>query len=180
MQVRHVATAAAIVLTLAGCQRTTSDGFSSSGSNLAPLEAQPVGGVQAGALPPPSSPTGVAPTQPGQFPTAPQMASATPAMSAPPATALDVRKEGMIGNWKVSNNGASCDMFLTLTNLGSGSRGGTRGCVGALTTMRSWEVSGKQVVLKDLSGSPIATLYKSGDTRYDGSLSSGGSISLSR
>ena len=68
----------------------------------------------------------------------------------------------------------------TLTNLGSGSRGGTRGCVGALTTMRSWEVSGKQVVLKDLSGSQIATLYKSGDTRYDGSLSSGGSISLSR
>ena len=179
MQVRHVVTAAAIVLSLAGCQRATSDGFGTSGSALSPLEAQPVGGVQSGALPPPSSPMGQAPMQGGQFPDAPQqVASAAP--MAQPAGALDVRKEAMLGNWRVSNGGASCDMFLTLTNLGSGSRGGTRGCVGALTTMRSWEVSGKQVVLKDLSGSPIATLYKSGDTRYDGSLSSGGSISLSR
>lgn len=175
MQVRHVVTAAAIVLALAGCQRTTADGFGASGSSLAPLEAQPVGGVQSGALPPPSSPMG----QGGQFPTAPQQVAAAPAMTQP-AGALDVRKEGMLGNWRVSNGGASCDMFLTLTNLGSGSRGGTRGCAGPLTTMRSWEVSGKQVVLKDLSGNQIGSLYKTSDARYDGSLATGGAISLSR
>lgn len=59
------------------------------------------------------------------------------ASAAPPTTALDVTKESMVGNWRVSNGGANCDMFLTLTNLGSGSRGGTRGCSGELTAMGS-------------------------------------------
>ena len=86
----------------------------------------------------------------------------------------------MVGNWRVANGPASCDMFLTLTNLGGGSRGGTRGCAGELTTMGSWEVAGKQVVLKDRSGNAIARLYKTADTRYDGSTNSGQPISLSR
>jgi hypothetical protein len=51
---------------------------------------------------------------------------------------LDVTKESLVGSWRVNG---SCDMFLTLTNLGSGSRGGTRGCVGELTAMGSWEVA---------------------------------------
>jgi hypothetical protein len=71
-------------------------------------------------------------------------------------------------------------MFLTLTNLGSGSRGGTRGCAGELTTMGSWEVAGKQVVLKDRNGNSIARLYKSADARFDGTTNSGQPVSLSR
>lgn len=176
MQLRYVATMAAIVLSLAGCQRTA-DGFGPS-SSLPPLQAQPVGGVQSGALPPPAMPQQ---SQPNQFPDAPQTAAVTPGVSAaPPATALDVKKEAMVGSWRVSNGGASCDMFLTLTNLGSGSRGGTRGCAGPLSTMGSWEVAGRQVNLKDRNGNVIGTLYKSAENRYDGSLSDGQSVSLSR
>jgi hypothetical protein len=98
-----------------------------------------------------------------------------------PATALDVTKESMVGNWRVQSAGSSCDMFLTLTNLGSGSRGGTRGCAGELTTMGSWEVAGgKQVVLKDRNGNTIGSLYKTADARFDGSTASGQPVSLSR
>jgi hypothetical protein len=130
--------------------------------------------VQASQLPDPTTST----TGTG-FPAAPtQTASAVP--GAPPATALDVKKEAMVGNWRVAAGPSNCDMFLTLTNLGSGSRGGTRGCAGELTAMGSWEVSGKQVVLKDRSGNPIGNLYKTADNRYEGTTSSGQPITLSR
>ncbi|APG92754.1 outer membrane lipoprotein omp19 [Sinorhizobium americanum] len=132
--------------------------------------------VSAGQLPDPTTST-------SQFPSAP---TGTPA-GAPAGTqvaaatnALDVTKESMVGNWRVSSAGSSCDMFLTLTNLGSGSRGGTRGCAGELTAMGSWEVAGKQVVLKDRSGNPIARLYKTADSRFDGSTNGGQPVSLSR
>ncbi|WP_323131427.1 protease inhibitor Inh/omp19 family protein, partial [Sinorhizobium medicae] len=120
-----------------------------------------------------------------QFPAPPTAGTGAP--GAPAGTevaaatnALDVTKESMVGNWRVSSAGSSCDMFLTLTNLGSGSRGGTRGCAGELTTMGSWEVAGKQVVLKDRSGNPIARLYKTADARFDGSTNGGQPVSLSR
>ncbi len=71
-------------------------------------------------------------------------------------------------------------MFLTLTNLGSGSRGGNRGCVGDLTQMGSWEVNGKTVLFKSRSGDVIARVYKSADTRFDGTTNSGQAVSLSR
>jgi hypothetical protein len=91
-----------------------------------------------------------------------------------------VTKESLVGNWRVANGGASCDMFLTLTNLGSGSRGGTRGCTGELTAMGSWEVSGKMVLFKDRTGNTIGRAYKSAATRFDGTTNSGQSLSLSR
>jgi hypothetical protein len=177
MQLRYVATGIAVVMTLAGCQRTSYDYNNNSGNSgyTPPLQAQPVPTVQSGALPPPGGSS--------QFPTAP---TANPAQggvdmaAAAPATAMDIRKETMVGNWKVSNAGASCDMFLTLTNLGSGSRGGTRGCAGELTAMGSWEVSGKMVLFKDRNGNTLGRVYKSGETRYDGTTNSGQPISLSR
>ncbi|MDI7862465.1 protease inhibitor Inh/omp19 family protein [Rhizobiaceae bacterium n13] len=177
MQFRYAVTGLAIVLSLAGCQRTS---YSDSGSySPAPLQAQPVQGVQSGSLPDPTTQT----TPSGQFPAAPQQSASlgTGAMGeAAPATALDVTKEQMVGNWRVASAGSSCDMFLTLTNLGSGSRGGTRGCAGELTAMGSWEVSGKQVLLKDRDGNVIGRVYKSADARFDGSTNSGQPISLSR
>jgi hypothetical protein len=90
---------------------------------------------------------------------------------------LDVTKESMVGSWRVNG---SCDMFLTLTNLGSGSRGGTRGCVGELTAMGSWEVSGKQVLLKDRSGNQIGSVVKTADNRFSGQTGTGQPINLSR
>lgn len=177
MQFRYVATGIAVVMTLAGCQRTSYDYNNNSGNSgyTPPLQAQPVPSVQAGALPPPGGGS--------QFPTAPTSAPAQGGVdmaSAAPATAMDIRKETMVGNWRVSNAGANCDMFLTLTNLGSGSRGGTRGCAGELTAMGSWEVSGKMVLFKDRNGNTLGRVYKSGDTRYDGTTNSGQPISLSR
>lgn len=177
MQFRYVATGIAVVMTLAGCQRTSYDYNNNSGNSgyTPPLQAQPVPSVQSGALPPPGGSS--------QFPTAPTAAPAQGGVdmaSAAPATAMDIKKETMVGNWRVSNAGASCDMFLTLTNLGSGSRGGTRGCAGELTTMGSWEVSGKMVLFKDRNGNTLGRVYKSGDTRYDGTTNSGQPISLSR
>jgi hypothetical protein len=173
MQFRYVATGVVLAMALAGCQRTSSS-YSDLPPQPAPLQAQPVPSVQGGMLPPPG---------PSQFPSAPQgnqnMAALDPNAAAP-ASALDVRKESMVGNWRVSNGGSSCDMFLTLTNLGSGSRGGTRGCVGELTAMGSWEVSGKMVQFKNRAGDVIGRVYKSAENRYDGTMNSGQPVSLSR
>lgn len=169
MQLRYAMTGLVVVLSLAGCQRTAYDYNSNSGAAPAPLTAQPVPSVQGGQLPPVNS---------SQFPAAP---TTTPISGAQPgavaANALDVTKESMVGSWRVNGG---CDMFLTLTNLGSGSRGGTRGCVGELTAMGSWEVSGKQVLLKDRSGNQIGSVYKTADNRFDGQTSTGQPISLSR
>ncbi|CDN55941.1 Outer membrane lipoprotein omp19 [Neorhizobium galegae bv. officinalis bv. officinalis str. HAMBI 1141] len=177
MQFRYVATGLVLALALAGCQRTSYSPYSdlpAQPSQPAPLQAQPVPSVQGGQLPPPAGAS--------QFPSAPganpAMASANPA--APPASALDVKKEAMVGNWRVSNGGSSCDMFLTLTNLGGGSRGGTRGCAGELTAMGSWEVSGKMVQFKNRAGDVIGRVYKSAENRFDGTMNSGQQVSLSR
>lgn len=174
MKLSHAVTGAAILLALAGCQRTSYSDMNSANSALPPLQAQPVPSVQSGQLPPPGT------TDPSQFPAAPANTAATVGTGAAPGTALDVTKESMVGNWRVQSAGASCDMFLTLTNLGSGSRGGTRGCAGELTAMGSWEVAGKQVVLKDRNGNVIGSLYKTADARFDGTTSSGQPVSLSR
>ncbi|MBD8688058.1 MULTISPECIES: protease inhibitor Inh/omp19 family protein [unclassified Rhizobium] len=177
MQFRYVVTGLAVVMSLAGCQRTSYDYNSNSGASgnpgyTPPLQAQPVPSVQSGTLPPPGGST--------QFPTAPANSAPVNVASAPPAAAMDVTKEAMVGNWRVSNGGATCDMFLTLTNLGSGSRGGTRGCSGELSSMGSWEVSNKMVQFKNRAGDTIGRVYKTGETRYDGTTNSGQPLSLSR
>ena len=177
MRIVHAAGGLMMALALAGCQRTASMDSVNTQPNLTPLEAQPIGTVSSSQLPDPSTSTTT-----GQFPDKPvtDTAMATGTGDAAAATALDVKKESMVGNWRVANGPSSCDMFLTLTNLGSGSRGGTRGCAGELTAMGSWEVAGKQVVLKDRNGNAIARLYKTADTRFDGSTNSGQPVSLSR
>ena len=177
MRIHHVAGGLMMALALAGCQRTASMDSVNTQPNLTPLQAQPVGAVSSSQLPDPTTSTT------SQFPDKPTtdtaMATGTGDTTAA-ATALDVKKESMVGNWRVANGPSSCDMFLTLTNLGSGSRGGTRGCAGELTAMGSWEVAGKQVVLKDRDGNAIARLYTTADSRFDGSTNSGQPVSLSR
>jgi hypothetical protein len=42
------------------------------------------------------------------------------------------------------------------------------------------DVSGNQVVLNDRDGNNVARLYQAGSENYQGNLSSGGSITLSR
>jgi hypothetical protein len=177
MRFKCLATGLVLALALAGCQRTSYSPYNDLPSQPAPLQAQPVPSVQGSQLPPPGA------AGQSQYPTAPAnstaMASADPNAAAP-ASALDIKKETMVGNWRVANAGSSCDMFLTLTNLGGGSRGGTRGCAGELTTMGSWDVSGKMVQFKNRAGDVIGRVYRSADNRYDGTLNSGTPVSLSR
>ena len=179
MRIIHVAGGLMMALALAGCQRTSMSSMNTQPA-LPPLQAQPVGTVSSSQLPDPSANASQFPAQPGTTDTA--MATGVDAGTNPAAaaSALDVTKESMVGNWRVASGPSSCDMFLTLTNLGSGSRGGTRGCAGELTAMGSWEVAGKQVILKDRNGNGIARLYKTADTRFDGSTNSGQPVSLSR
>lgn len=167
-----------VVLALAGCQRTADSGFGTQASLApAPLAAQPVTGVQATQLPAP----GAAGAPNGQFPTAPTQQASLPgaATDAMAANGLDVKKEAMVGSWRVGG-AASCDMFLTLTNLGSGSRGGTRGCAGELSQIRSWEVAGKHVQFKDSNGNVVGSVYKTAENQFSGSTSSGQPLQLSR
>ncbi|MCM2293415.1 protease inhibitor Inh/omp19 family protein [Allorhizobium sp. BGMRC 0089] len=173
MKLKLAATGLFVIMALTGCQRTSSDYGSSS---LPPLAAQPVPNVQSSQLPPPGASS-------SQFPTAPatqqQSAALTPNAGAP-ATAQDFTKDQLVGSWHVTSGATSCDMFLTLTNLGGGSRGGTRGCVGPLTTMGAWDVANKQLQLKDRDGNVIGTLYKMADNNFSGTTSAGQPISLSR
>ena len=178
MRIQHVAGGLMMALALAGCQRTSMDSVNTQ-QNITPLEAQPIGAVSSSQLPDPTTDTSQFPEKPATE-TAMATGTGTGTGDAAAASALDVTKESMVGNWRVASGPSSCDMFLTLTNLGSGSRGGTRGCAGELTAMGSWEVAGKQVVLKDRGGNPIARLYKRADSRFDGSTNSGQPVSLSR
>jgi hypothetical protein len=171
-----VSIAAAIMLS--GCASDRMDSFEDTSAKPQPLEAQPVAPVEAGQLPDPTTDTAQFPQKPVVDPALGQTQTADASAA---AAGMDVKKESMVGGWKVNAGGGNCDMFLTLTNLGSGSRGGTRGCSGELVAMGSWEVTGKQVVLKDRAGNPLASLYKTAENRFDGTLSSSGQpVSLSR
>jgi len=181
MRISFAVGAVSIALMLTGCASDRMDDIDT-GMKPQPLEAQPVQPVQSNNLPDPSTSTDSSqfPTKPSTDPALAQNQQNANADMQVASNAQDIKKEGLVGGWKVNNGGASCDMFLTLTNLGSGSRGGTRGCVGPLAAMGSWEVDGKQMTLKDRDGNPLARLYKTADNRLDGSLTSGATISLSR
>ena len=140
-----------------------------------PLEAQPVQAVESGQLPDPTTETSQFPQKPANDPALAQQQTDQIA-----SAAMDVKKESLVGSWKVSANGTNCQMFLMLTNLGSGSRGGTRGCGNELALMNSWEVSGKQVSVKDRNGNLIATFFKTAENQFSGRSATGTPISLSR
>lgn len=163
-------------MALAGCMRTGMSDIDTADVRPQPLEAQPVTSVQSGQLPDPTVDPTAFPEKPVVDPTA----QASQTVDVASANGLDIKKETMVGGWKVTQGGAGCDMFLTLTNLGSGSRGGTRGCAADLTKMASWEVAGKQVLLKDRDGNVIARLYKSAENRFDGATAGGQQLSLNR
>jgi hypothetical protein len=46
--------------------------------------------------------------------------------------------------------------------------------------VKSWNVAGKQLSLYDANGAVLARLYSSGAERFDGQMTSGQPISLSR
>lgn len=194
-----VVAAIGAVLVISGCQRTSYYNSQPMPQAPQPLTPVPTGQVQSSALPPPGGapsgtydggvyqpgaiPGGVASTgMEGQYPGAPSAPETPGGMGnvAAPAGAQQVSSSALVGSWKVNEGGVTCDMFLTLTNLGSGLRGGTRGCTGSLSAMKSWGINGDQVVLNDANGYTIARLYKTSDTNIQGTNSSGQQVVLSR
>jgi hypothetical protein len=173
MQATRLIAVLAAGLMLAGCGTDRMDRVDTT-MKPEPLDAQPVAPVETGQLPDPTTDTAQFPQKPAVDPNAALQGDQVA------ATALDVKKENMVGSWKVSAAGANCQMFLTLTNLGSGSRGGTRGCGNELALMNSWEVTGKQIVIKDRAGNQVATFYKTGENKFDGRSTTGTPIVLSR
>ena len=164
-------TVGVLALAVAGCQ---SERFGP--SNPAPLRPAPLPPVQQSQLPAPG-----ATTDPSAFPEAPgqtvEQAALDPSIA---AAAPVITKNTVVGSWKATSAGATCQMFMTLTKYGNASRGGTRGCSGDLANMRGWDVKGKQLVIYDDGGNSIAQLYSSGAQRFDGQTSSGQAVSVFR
>lgn len=173
MKMHTLLVAVAVAAVLGGCQRTSFDGLNTQ-PQPAPLLPAPVGGVQSGQLAPPTQP------QPGEFPAAPTAPEQTMSPQVADANAPELTREALIGRWSAGTGGTSCDVFLSLTKWTGGYRAASRGCVGAAASIAAWDVQGKQVILADSSGNQIARLYQSASERYDGSTSTGQSISLSR
>jgi hypothetical protein len=173
-------------LALAGCNSTRLDSLSTQPAP-APLPAAPSGTVQQGVLPPVGG-TGQMVAGGAQFPSAPvdPAASATlPPVQTPGATQTAaagpaVSRDSMVGAWKVTTAGSSCQMFMALTQWSGGFRAASRGCPGDAASVSAWQVNGSQVVLKDSGGNTVATLFSSGASRFDGQTMSGQPISLSR
>ena len=173
MKMHTLLVAVAVAAVLGGCQRTSFGGLDTQ-QRPAPLMPAPVGGVQSGQLAPPMTP------QPGEFPAAPTAAEQTTAPQVADANAPELTREALIGRWSATSSGSTCDVFLSLTKWTGGYRAASRGCVGNAAAITAWDVQGKQVILADSNGNQVARLYQSANERYDGSTSTGQSISLSR
>lgn len=164
-----------LVVVVTGCQRL------SGGSNYAaPLPATPTTPVGQGSLQPldPSA-------QPdGGLYSDPNGTGQTDLASAPvaePAGAVEVGRSDMLGGWKLASGGDNCMAFMTLTTWTGGYRANTRGCATpALSGISAWDLSGKQVVLKDGNGAPVAQLYATSAQQFSGQTSAGSAVSLSR
>jgi len=187
-------------VTVSGC---TSNRLGALSTQPAPLNPAPAGTVTSGQLPPPSQPgtgAGAPALGPDGFPVAPGgtvVAGTDPSLetdatdaatdpNADPssvqqvASAEPVTREAMVGAWRVSTEGANCQMFMALTRWSTGFRAASRGCPGDAANVSSWTINGNQVVLSDSGGNRVATLFSSGSDRFDGQTSSGRAISLAR
>jgi Protease inhibitor Inh len=176
-------------IVLAGCQSARLDSMSTQPAP-APLPAAPAGTVQQGTLAPVGG-TGAPAAGATQFPNAPVNPNA-PAVGAvapvAPAAGTQVASTGgpavsedaLVGAWKVTTAGSSCQMFMAKTKWSGGFRAASRGCPGDAAAVSAWTVSGSQVILKDSNGNQVATLFSSGGTRFDGTTKGGQPISLSR
>ncbi|WP_343313017.1 protease inhibitor Inh/omp19 family protein [Brucella sp. BE17] len=162
-------------IVLAGCSRMGNPGPVAA-TGPAPLNAAPQGTVHKGNLNSPNA---------AQFPTAPVSNmpvddANTQVASLPPESAPDLTPGSVAGVWTASLNGQSCKVATPQTKYGQGYRAGPLRCPGELSNLASWAVNGKQLVLYDASGGTVASLYSSGQGRFNGQTSGGQSLSLSR
>lgn len=188
--IRPVAIVMMASIALAGCQSSRIGALQTQASPT-PLTPAPAGSVTAGQLPPPVQPDAQtqAATQANGFPEAPENTDASSGPQAAVgsessvqnvATSGPLTKESLVGAWKVTTQGANCQMFMALTKWSGGFRAASRGCPGEAAAVSSWNVSGSQVVLSDTNGNKVATLFQSSATQFNGQTNGGSAISFSR
>ncbi|MEN3794464.1 protease inhibitor Inh/omp19 family protein [Fulvimarina sp. MAC3] len=186
--------ALAVMLTAAGCSPTVPT-FNSNNSGPAPLMAAPTPQVSQNQLPPPPPPP---PPPQGQDMAGdmnnqnangdntevaaldPNAGSSTPASSSSSGGGAALSRNKVLGAYKVTTAGGNCQIILSLTKWSGGYRAASRGCPGTVADVSAWDVSGSNVVLRNSSGSQVASLSSSGESRYDGQTQGGQAISLYR
>lgn len=176
-------TAVAIsALGLSACQSARFSGINARNNTVAePLDPAPAGTVTGEQLPPPAT-AEAKPVDPNAFPDAPGGGAAAESkpVEVASASAPDVTPGAIAGVWSASIAGASCRIATPQTKFGAGYRAGPLKCPEPIAGVKSWSAAGKQLVLYDQNGSPVARLYQSGAGRFDGQTTGGQPISLSR
>jgi len=174
-----LAAAAMVALAIvSGCQ---SSRVGSLNTRPEPLQPAPSGAVVASQLPPPSGPSDASafPPAPGMTGDGQQVAALDPNASAP-AGAPDLTAGSVAGVWNATVAGQGCRVATPQTKFGQGFRAGPLRCPVPLDGVKSWNVAGKQLSLYDGNGDLLARLYSSSPERFDGQMTSGQPISLSR
>ena len=128
-----------------------------------PLPAAPAERVQTAALAPPAA------------------AESRRSMAEIGPSADSVKRETVLGAWRVAAGGGSCQLNLTLTGWKGGSRASTRGCNNEdLSRVAAWSYEGGTVVLKDDTGASVARLSAQGESAMSGATAGGASVAASR
>ncbi|MEM9733840.1 MAG: AprI/Inh family metalloprotease inhibitor [Pseudomonadota bacterium] len=150
----------------------------------APLQPAPQPSVKEGQLAPVTrEPT--PPPQSTELP-APEPVPAAPKpepvqVASAESSGQPVTRQALVGAWTVSTGAANCQLFLALTKWSGGFRAAPRGCgATGIKDVAAWDVKGNQVVLVSNSGQTLASLSRTGEERYNGSVNAGGSITFSR
>jgi hypothetical protein len=174
-----LAAAALVALAIvSGCQ---SSRIGNLNTRPEPLQPAPSGAVVASQLPPPSGPTDASafPPAPGATGDGTQVAALDPNAAAP-SGASDLTAGSVAGVWNATVAGQGCRVATPQTKFGQGFRAGPLRCPVPLDGVKSWNVAGKQLSLYDGNGDLLARLYSSSAERFDGQMTSGQPISLSR
>ncbi len=100
----------------------------------------------------------------------------------PPQSAkLEIGRTDLLGGWKVTSAGDTCQLFMTLTTWTGGYRATTKGCGSdTLKKISAWNLNGKQVQLKDPAGATMALLYPTGSEKFNGQTNKKKAISVFR
>jgi protease inhibitor Inh len=167
MAIRHVLAILGLAMGLAGCGAVGAIDLFRRNPPVVPQPLPPPGGTSQ--LPPLSDGTQVAALPPYDQPLPQPGASETPAPTA------GLGRTDLLGGWTITAGGESCQLFMTLTSWTGGYRATTRGCNSDfLKSVSAWNLTGNQVVLAGMSGSPIAHLKSSALNRFDGTTDAQG------
>jgi hypothetical protein len=102
-------------------------------------------------------------------------------VAAAPAANVEVGRTDLLGGWKISSAGDTCQLFMTLTTWSGGYRASTKGCKNpAIQNISAWNLEGRQIQLLNDSNSTVARLYASSKTQYEGQTEGGGPVSVTR